>query len=296
MKFRWFILCLLLSVACPPGVHAGERERVAVTLDVQGEVMLISELNGFEDESPLLRTNHLSVGDRVTIPAGGAVTLMHLESFKRFLIRGPNMAVVEAAGFKLKKGVAKPLANQDQAVGLLATLGKERKNFNLPEVVVGIRDLNKKVGGIVLLSPVDKERLLAERPEFVWHPREDLSDYRLIIKGDAGEIVLDTPVAGTPFRLPAAVTLQPGGHYYWQVVAGKEGEAAQSIPWSFVVLSPAERAELQQWRPAAKAPISDHVLYALLLEKMGVLQEAKAEWQRLHERDPADPLFSKKAK
>lgn len=291
---RPFLLSLLLLFAWPLTLRGAER--VAVTLDVSGPVMLISELNGFQDESPLLRTHYLSVGDKVTIGKGGAVTLMHLGSFKRFVIQGPNEVSIQTDKFVPKTGVAKPIKQADQAVGMLATLDKDRKIFKLPNVVIGIRDLNKKVGDVVLISPTDKEQIVESSPEFAWHPRSELTAYRLIIQDSDGVVILDTPVTTTPFRLPDTVSLQAGGHYFWQIVADNQGNPAQSLLWSFKMVTTEEQATLQQWHPAANAPISDHVFYALLLEKMGIVQAAKQQWQLLHTRDPADPLFMKKAK
>lgn len=291
--WRWFV-CVVL-VVWPLQVRGAER--VAVTLDVSGSVLLVSELNGFEDESPLLRTHYLSVGNRVVIAAGGEVTLMHLEQFKRFTVRGPNEVRIQAEGVSLKTGTVEPVAASGHThLGLLASLGRDRKAIKTPSAVIGIRDLDRKAGQIVLIAPLDKEKMGEERPLFAWHPLPDLTDYRLLLKTVDGNVVLDTPVTTNPFPLPDTVSLQAGGHYLWQVLAGTEEQAAQSLPWSLAVLTAEEQAELQRWRPPAEAPTSDHVLYALLLEKMGVIQGAKAQWQRLHERDPADPLFAKKAR
>lgn len=293
-NIRSFLLSLLLLSAWPLSLLGAER--VGVALDVSGPVMLISELNGFQDESPLLRTHYLSEGDRVTVAQGGSVTLMHLVSFKRFVIQGPNEVSIKTEGFFPKTGVAKPLEKADQATTMLAALDKGRTLFKLPGVAIGVRDLNKKVGDVVLISPTDKEQILETHPEFSWHHRPEMTDYRLIIQDRDGVAVLDTPVTSTPFRLPDTVSLQAGGHYFWQIVADNQGKPAQSILWSFDMLTAEEQAVLQQWRPAPDAPISDQVLYALVLEKMGVAGAAKQQWQQLHKRDPSDPLFTKKAK
>ncbi|MEO5350904.1 MAG: hypothetical protein H7836_14865 [Magnetococcus sp. YQC-3] len=291
----WLSLLLALLLVWPhPALTA---ERVAVALDVSGPVTLVSALNGFEDESPLQRTNYLSVGNRVVIAAGGEVTLMHLEQFKRFTVRGPNEVSIQAEGVTLKTGQVEPLAGSGHAhLSLLASLGKERKTLKMPSAAIGIRDLDKKAGGIVLISPLDKERLSGEPPLFAWHPVPDQANYRLLLKKADGSVLLETPATANPFPLPDTLPLQAGEQYFWQVVAGSEESAVQSLPWSFTLLTAEEQRDLQQWRPPMDAPISDHVLYALLLERMGVIREAKAQWQRLHERDPADPLFAKKAR
>ncbi|MEO5339827.1 MAG: hypothetical protein H7837_04820 [Magnetococcus sp. MYC-9] len=289
------LLACLLGLLWPWMACAADK--IAVVLDVNGPVTVVSELNGFTDESPLLRTNHLSAGNRLLIGEGAEVTLMHLELFKRFTLRGPEEAVVQREGFQLRSGMAEPVAAATYGnLGMLASLGKGRSQLKMPEVVIGIRDLDKKIGDIILAAPVDKERVGEPRLEFAWHPLADTTDYRLMLRDADGGMVLDVPVQGSPFVLPESVVLQPGGRYTWQVVAANGARTEKSAVWSFEVLTSEEQESLQLWRPGADATISDRVLYAMLLEKLGVIRMAGQQWRILHEQQPADPLFAKKAR
>ncbi|MBF0099044.1 MAG: hypothetical protein HQM04_18810 [Magnetococcales bacterium] len=283
------LLGLVVGLLMPVFVWAGER--VGVVLDVTGSVQLVSELNGFEDESPLQRTNGVSVGNRLQLAEGAEVVLMHLASFKRYVVRGPNEVVVKEAGFVPKRGKAEL---QGAAAGgmVLAALGKGRKAVNMPEVAIGVRDVSKKVGDIILTAPQDKERLLDGEVGLRWYPFSGAEKYRVLIKELDGAVVVEQEVSGESVTLPEGV-LKAAGRYSWQVLDAAGG--AQSEPWRFEVVSEAERDELQRMAPASSAPISEQVLYAMVLEKMGIVGEAKRQWQRLHERDPADTFFARKA-
>ncbi len=284
------LLMLVVGLLLPLFAWAGER--VGVALDVTGSVQLISELNGFEDESPLQRTNALAVGNRVKLAEGAEVVLMHLASFKRYVVRGPNEVVVKEEGFMPKRGKAELQGSAAAHGTVLAALGKGRKAVNMPEVAIGVRDVSKKLGDIILASPQDKERLLPGTVGLRWHPLSGAEKYRVLVKEMGGEVVLEQEVPGESFSLPEGV-LKAAGRYSWMVMDA--AGAAQSEPWRFEVVSEAERDELRLMEPAHGAPISEQVLYAMVLEKMGVLGEAKRQWQRLHERDPADALFARKA-
>ncbi len=286
----WRVLSLLLVGLLP--LFAWANERVGVALDVRGAVVLISELNGFSDESPLQRTNALAVGNRLQLAEGAEVVLMHLGSFKRYVLRGPNEVTVKEGGFVAKRGKAEV---QEAAGGgtLMAALGKGRKAVNMPEVAIGVREVSKKLGDILLVTPVDKERLLGGEQLLSWHALSGVEKYRLLVKEMGGALLLEQEVVGESFTLAEGL-LKAGGRYTWQVL--DESGSAQSEPWRFEVVSEGERAELQGMEPASGAAMSEQVLYAMVLEKMGVVSAAKRQWQRLHELDPADPLFARKAK
>ncbi|MBF0184345.1 MAG: hypothetical protein HQM06_08145 [Magnetococcales bacterium] len=289
----WRLFSLLLGLGLP--LAAWSAERVGVALDVTGSVQLVSELNGFEDESPLQRTNGVAVGNRLKLAEGAEVVLMHLGSFKRYVLRGPNEVMVKEEGFVPKRGKAELQGAASGGTTVLAALGKGRKAVNMPEVAIGVRDVSKKVGDIVLHSPQDKERLLGAEATFRWYALAGNGKYRLLIKEmDSGKSVLDQVVEGESFALSEAVGLQAGGRYSWQVTA-EDGQSALSEPWRFELISAADQAELQRLQPAAGAAISEQVLYAMVLEKMGVLAAAKRQWRLLHEQDPADALFARKA-
>jgi hypothetical protein len=82
-------------------------------------------------------------------------------------------------------------------------------------------------------------------------------------------------VTGASHRFP--VKLQPDTEYSWAVsVAGQEIGAAR-----FRTLPAATIQSAEKRRPSDKAEFSDRLLYALLLQEIGAVQEAQEAWAKL---------------
>jgi len=56
------------------------------------------------------------------------------------------------------------------------------------------------------------------------------------------------------------------------------------------------RARVERARPPANAAFGDRVLYALLLEELGVREEALRLWQALAAERPSDPDLAMRAR
>ena len=295
-----FILKALLSIVLLVGwpMVAFSSTRTAVALDVEGSVMLVSEFDGFEDESPLVRTDYLSPGNKVRISKGGRVTLLHLGKLQRYIFVGPDEILVDKNRFQ-RKNRAKSISRSAKPYrgNLMAMLGKNRKTLRLTQSVIGVRDLaGKKFADILILSPLDQEKILAKRPEFRWSAIPGVRSYRFILKTKKGAPVLNTRVSTNQMRLPKKIRLKKGETYTWKVTSRTKTKNITSLEWSFIVASYKEQKDLNLLYPGKKAEISDHVLYAIFLEKMGFVGEAKKRWRVLQKLRPNDSLFQKKAK
>jgi hypothetical protein len=81
--------------------------------------------------------------------------------------------------------------------------------------------------------------------------------------------------------------LQPEKDYLWYVTAaGNEVGSGR-----FRTLSADAVAQIERRRPSDKADFSDRLLFTLMLQEMGAVQEARESWARLsHERDDLPEL------
>lgn len=296
-KLHWKTLFFIVLLTGLP-VFAHSSSRVALVLDVKGLVELISVFDGFEDESPLMRTNYLSPGNKVRIAKGGQATLLHLRNMQRYVFAGPDEILVKQKQFQRKNNslktstCAKPFQKN-----LVAMLEKNRISLKKPQSVIGVRDLaGKKFADIVLSTPVDQEKILATYPEFSWNAIPGIDSYRFVLKIKRGATLLNTKISTNHLRLPNMIRLKNGKTYTWQVTSAIKSKKIKSLEWSFVMVSRKEQADLNLLYPGEKAEISEHILYVMFLEKMGLAGEAKKHWRILQKLQPNDPLIQKKAR
>jgi hypothetical protein len=292
-KFVFSIAMLLLL-----SDSAFSASRYAVTLDVKGEVTLISEFGGFEDESPLAITNYISHGNKIQLAKGSKVVLLRLDDYQQIVYTGPVEILVRPELSKSGLGnVSNPFAIKGAGGGrLLAALGAQKSTSRMPQAVIGIRGVVKKSASIRLISPVDWERVLNTHPTFTWNHIADTGLYHFVLREKNGDFILNRTVDTNSLTLSASIKLKSGTPYTWEVSSLKEELTFQSEKRSFQTATKSDRADFKLLAAKKDATISDHVLHAMILEKMGFITAAKKQWQVLHNLKPNDLFFRRKAK
>jgi hypothetical protein len=114
------------------------------------------------------------------------------------------------------------------------------------------------------------------QPVFRWHSDDPkaAAEFTLLVVGQ-DKPVHSAKAAGGTYRVPAK--LRPETEYVWSAVAtGGELGAGK-----FRTLSADALARIEKRRPAERAEFSDRLLFALLLQEMGAVQEARESWARL---------------
>lgn len=130
--------------------------------------------------------------------------------------------------------------------------------------------------------------LLDPSPEFTWAPLSG-AKFTFRITDDKQRPVLN--VTGTEARqkLPAPSPLRGGRTYQWHLLAECPDGSRRTESGHFRLLDEAERAGLRAAKPGPEAGFADRLLYASLLDQLGVKDEAKALWQALARERPEDP-------
>ena len=119
-----------------------------------------------------------------------------------------------------------------------------------------------------------KEPKKAKRPR-VWDSVGKLPKAIGKAKKEKDKPVHLAKAAGGTYRLPAK--LQPEKDYMWTVtVAGNEVGSAR-----FRTLSSEALAQIERRKPSDKADFSDRLLFTLMLQEMGAVQEAREAWAKL---------------
>ena len=96
----------------------------------------------------------------------------------------------------------------------------------------------------------------------------------LLIAGQEKPVLLAKATGGA-YRVPAK--LLPETEYVWTVKYGGDEVGTGK----FRTLSSAALAQVEMRRPGDKADFSDRLLFALMLQEMGAVQEARESWSRL---------------
>ena len=101
----------------------------------------------------------------------------------------------------------------------------------------------------------------------------------------AGTILLETDLEGNSFRLPA---LAPEKTHTWVLEAKVPGHAPQVASGTLRLLGLTTQAQLEQARPPTGAAFSERLVYAALLDDLGLKGEAQRYWQVLAAERPGD--------
>ncbi len=273
-----FFLCL-----SRPGQAAAE-EAVAMVTDRQGQAALL----GGQAREGCEILSYLFPGSRIRLGPEGRLTLVYFDSAREYDFSGP--AVIEIAATE-----PLPISGRSAAarsLPLVESIGLTPGNVtSYVQAGLTLRTLGRRAGRggarLRLIAPVD-DRLLSPDPEFRWRPVPDATDYRYVLMDEDGKTLFDGTTGEPRFRLPKRIRLRPGGYYSWRVESRLRSGDVYSSTGRFSVLSDGEKAEIEAHRPKSDALFSEQLLFAILLERMGVFTEAERSWRALAKRRPAE--------
>jgi len=114
------------------------------------------------------------------------------------------------------------------------------------------------------------------QPAFRWAAAESKGPTEFVLSVAGEEKPVVTARVGTPTYVPSA-RLKPDTDYYWVVSAG--GQELGTARFRTLTSEAVRRVE--QRRPPASAEFSDRLLFALLLQEVGAVQEAREAWALL---------------
>jgi len=132
-------------------------------------------------------------------------------------------------------------------------------------------------------------------PEFTWAPLSG-AQFTFRITDDTQRPVLETTGTEARHKLAAPSPLRGGSTYQWHLLAECPDGSRRTESGHFRLLDEAERAALQTAKPGPEAGFGDRLLYASLLDQLGIKDEAKALWQALARERPEDPNLRRLAK
>ena len=267
------LLCAAAAWASdPPGL----------VIDVQGNATLagarVAILTG------------LPPGAEVTLAPAARVVVVHTQNGRQFELIGPG-AFRWAAGKVevVRPGELRVRESADAAFGDLRL-----RTGRIAQASISMRGGAPGESKLALLSPASTWLLEAPR-SFRWQPVAGAASYRFQLTDSNGKPLHEARTSAASVELPAGVALEAGRTYGWQVQADLSGGRTVDGWTEFGVAGPDLRARVDRARPRADAGFGDRLLYALLLDELGLREEAERLWAQLARERPEDKDLAARA-
>jgi hypothetical protein len=251
----------LLALSSP----AFAADGVAFISDLKGEVAV--------DGNPRpLVLSELAKGQKVIVGRESQASVMYTSSGKEFVLKGPAEYVVKET--EIAGSTAAPVARATEWRASSRTLTQVAQTS---AASVRMRSLSppKQDAAVKAVFPAEGS-IATLQPTFRWRADEAKApaEFTLMVVGQE-KPVHSAKVSGGSYRVSAK--LRPETEYAWTAVAaGSEVGAGQ-----FRTLTPDALARIEKRRPAERSEFSDRLLFALMLQEMGAVQEAREAWSRL---------------
>ena len=266
------VLVFLLSLFPIQGTAV---EAVALITDVIGGVSLMRD--GETTSCEILLS--LFPGDKLQVSDNASLTLVYFESSKEYSFTEKAMIQINADAAEFESGSGSNVRNLNVGKKKILPLSDD-----LNQAAMVLRSTARKQK-IELLRPVNT-KIINTKPTFFWSALEQATQYRFTLTDDYGKTVIETPVKGISFQLPADTNIEAEVFYTWRVEAHIANGTVYSNSSNFTLLDEKQRDELAHLDPGSSASYSERVVFALLLEQIGVCNEARARWDILAKERP----------
>jgi hypothetical protein len=270
------VFLLLGEITLLMAQPAWSAQPVAMVTDVQGAA-------GRTGAGALTILGELGAGAQLQLENGARVTVAHYASGRQFELEGPGAFRLTPAGVE-STGAGR--------VTPRAPLAAAYRDVRLRPARIAQASISMRGGAgdeqLRLESPVGTW-VLENRPVFRWRTLGGVASYRFQLTDNTGRVLHEMGTGDTSAELPASVQLLPGQTYAWQVDATlPDGRAVDG--WTeFGIAGPDRRERVEAARPGAGTSFGDRVLFALLLDDLGLREAAGAVWSELARERPADP-------
>jgi len=275
---------VFVLISSSPVVSA--REAIAMVTDLTGKASITTD--GDKKACEILMS--LYAGDEINVVEGSKLTIVYFNSAKEYIFSGNTLISVKSEGPKNNRG--SKAETRELAIIKDSVLLPSGENYSQAAIV--LRGERKKPK-IKLIYPVNS-KVIDPRPTFEWLPIEKVIQYRFILTDESGRTVIETLANGNSFKLPVENNIEEGVLYSWQVEARLSTGAVYSNSTSFSLIDEDELEKINRLRPKDKATYSERVVFAILLEQMGVRDEAYDYWKALASERPDNELLKAKAK
>jgi hypothetical protein len=274
-------LVILAAGLLVAAAGAWAAEPPGLVIDVQGSATLggkrVAILTG------------LPSGEEIALAPAARVVVVHTQNGRQFELIGPGAFRWTGGRVEIvRPGELRVRESADAAFGDLRL-----RTGRIAQASISMRGTAAE-STIRLDSPVSTWLLEAPK-SFRWQPVAGAAGYRFQLTDSNGKSLHEARTVAAAAELPASVVLEVGRTYGWQVQAELAGGRAVDGWTEFGVAGPDLRARVDRARPRADANFGDRLLYALLLDELGLREEAGQLWAQLARERPADPDLASRA-
>jgi len=266
----WFAAMATLCVLAAGSVRA---QNVAIVTDLSGKVA---------GQGPVTILSEIPADARLKMETGSRMVVVYVKSGDEYTLTGPAQVQFRATQPEVTGG-AKP---QKKANPLGTGSGVTIRPLSVAQGAFVMRS-GRPTARIKLLT-LSGTKTLDASPEFRWQEMEAGTKYRFELTDDTGKSLYEGEIAGSAFRLPAAVELREGVAYTWELSARLADGRRYVSAGDFSIADTGVRRQAQSLRPAAGAPVSQRVAYSAWLEQVELRDEARKYWKALAAERPDD--------
>ena len=252
-----------LAIVLALAAHAAGADGIAFITNIKGEISVDGNTR------PAL-LSELTRGQKIVVGKESQASVMYIASGKDYILRGPADYLVKDN--EVTGSVAMPPVTRDTAWRttnqVLAQVGQTSA------ASVRMRSIGKPKGPEPVLIYPTLGAVATLQPTLRWHADNAKADVMILAVGQDKPLHQGKASSGA-YKVPAR--LAPDTEYLWTVsVAGNELGSGK-----FRTLSSDALSRLERHRPPDKSDFSDRLLFALMLQEMGAVQDARESWARL---------------
>ncbi|GAA6138790.1 hypothetical protein NBRC116583_25370 [Arenicella sp. 4NH20-0111] len=274
----------LLITFCAFSYPAHGAESVAMIADLEGQGTI---LNG-GNSAPAGILVEVEAGSELGLQEGSSLTLFYFASSEEYTYKGPVKLLVDDAQPTLLSGEEGNRRNLN--LTKLADIASEDED-NIGLGVLKLRNFEKPK--LQLLTPVDTS-VIADQIRFTWSEVDGAKTYKFILSNELGKKIVDQSVNKTWIELPSDSKLTSGEEYTWEIIAKVSEQSEYRAHAYFNIAEDYIASQVESSRPAKTASFSEQVVYARLLEKLGLKQDAQEIWRELVTLKPNSKLLQQR--
>ncbi|MBL0143596.1 MAG: hypothetical protein IPP91_16165 [Betaproteobacteria bacterium] len=252
------------------GFLARAADPVAFLSDIKGDVVM----NG-AGRPPFLA--ELLPGSKLALGPDATAAVMYVVSGEEFSLKGPGEFVVTRQGVKATKGPApstRTRALRPSTSVLVETSRTATASLRMRSAPAPKADRSGP------LYPVNA-RIATLQPTLRWSGEPGVA-YSVVVTSVAGKEVFRGNVKGPSLPLPSRLVAGQGYSWTYSAGEGALGDARfETLPSDAIATADKARAGARSF--------SDRVLFALVLQDLGAVQDAREIWAQLAAERPDIP-------
>ena len=257
-----------LACALAPWLGA-QAQSVAMALDRSGEV----EVTHAARTVKLKLLDYLASDSELRVPAAGSATLVYLATSQEWQFEGPGRYALQPGQPRVLEGKAPKVRGVAAASAQAMTKMEPTQRDRLALGAVVLR----AAGPLRMVGPNNVD-VLAARPTLIWRSSTERPVRVSVFVADAAAPLAQAVVADRQWTPPTDLS---AGSYDWQAELAT-GPAGPPLRGRFRVIEAGDerRARLGP-APAATAPFSQRLAYALMLDNEDLPHDALLWWRVL---------------